>query len=134
VEVALSAVVPDILQQVELSLDLTTRQTLLAEAHRRTRMGPAEALRTLGAFVAERAGRVLLSSAGGVVGDAGLTLFIESHTPPNPAHQRRLAALGEADRRAEDFILARRRVVRSLQHQVAMLEARLPASRLGNGS
>lgn len=134
VEVALSAVVPDILRQVELSLDLGTRQTLLAEAHHRTRMGPAEALRTLGTFVAERAGRLLVSSVGGgPFSDAGLTLFVESQTQPHPQHQRRLAALGEADRRAEEFIQARRRVVWALQHQVATLEARLPASRLGSG-
>lgn len=134
VEIALSAVVPDILQQVELSLDFNTRQALLVEAHHRTRMGPAEALRTLGSFVAERAGRLLVSTAGGgLVSDAGLTLFVESQTQPDAHHQRRLAALGAADRRAEEFIQARRRVVRSLQHQVAMLEARLPASRLSGG-
>lgn len=134
VEVALSAVVPDVLRQVELSLDLTTRQAILAEAQRRTRMGPAEALRTLGTFVGERAGRMLLSSVGGgLLTEAGLALFVDTRAQPDPDHRRRLAALSEADRRAEEHIQARRRVVGALQHQVSMLEARLPASRLRSG-
>ncbi|TWP50767.1 hypothetical protein FKR81_19385 [Lentzea tibetensis] len=131
VELALSAVVPDILHQVELSLDAHTRQVIMAEAQRRTKMGPAEALRTLSVFVAERAGRILAGAVGGgLITHAGLTLLLETRTPPGPEHAQRLAALSEADRRAEEFILARRRVVASLQHQVAMLETRLPASRL----
>jgi hypothetical protein len=114
-----------VLQQVELSLDYTARQTLLAEAHRRTRMGPAEALRTLGVFVAERAGRMLAASVGaGVLSDAGLALFMESQTQAQPQNQRRLTALSEADRRAEAFIQARRRVISSLRHQVATSRAR----------
>lgn len=126
--------VPDVLRQVELSLDLTTRQAILAEAQRRTRMGPAEALRTLGTFVAERAGRILVSSVGGgLLTEAGLALFVDTRAQPDPDHARRLAALSEADRRAEEHIQARRRVIGALQHQVTMLEARLPASRLRSG-
>lgn len=133
VEVALSAVVPDILHQVELSLDLATRQAVLAEAQRRTRMGPAEALRSLGAFLAERAGRALVSAVGGgLVGEAGLALFLDAHAQPDPGHARRLEALSDADRRAQEIIQARRRVVHAFQNQVAVLEAKLPASRLRN--
>lgn len=129
VELVLSAVVPDVLHQVELSVDVHTRQTIMAEAQRRTRMGPAEALRTLGAFMADRAGKVVAATAGGVTG-AGLALLLESRAEPDPGYEERLAALGEADRWAEEFIQARRRVVWSLQHRIAVLEGRLPASRL----
>ncbi|XVS68046.1 TRAFAC clade GTPase domain-containing protein [Actinosynnema sp. CA-299493] len=134
VEVALSAVVPDVLLRVELSLDTATRRAIMAEAQRRTAMGPAEALRTLGAFLAQRVGKALVSSIdGGMISGAALALFLESRTEPQPGVDRRGAALGDADRRAEGFVQARRRVVMALQHQVAVLEARLPASRVRSG-
>jgi hypothetical protein len=130
VEAALSAVVPDILRQVELSLDHATRQAIMAETQRRMRMGPREAVRSLSTFVAERAGRALLAAmGGGVLGDAGLALFLDSRTQPVD-HTARLTKLTEADRKAEEFVQARRRVMFSLEHQVNMLEATLPASRL----
>jgi len=130
VEAALSAVVPDILRQIELSLDHATRQAIMAETQRRMRMGPREAVRSLTAFVAERAGRALLAAlGGGVLGDVGMALFLDSRTPPVD-HTARLAALSEADRRAEEFVQARRRVMHTLEHQVTKLEASLPASRL----
>jgi hypothetical protein len=130
VEAALSAVVPDILRQVELSLDHATRQAIMAETQRRLRMGPREAVRSLSTFVAERAGRALMAAlGGGVLGDAGMALFLDSRTQPVD-HTTRLAKLSEADRRAEEFVQARRRVMYALEHQVNMLEATLPASRL----
>lgn len=130
VEAALSAVVPDILRQIELSLDHATRQAIMAETQRRMRMGPREAVRSLSTFVAERAGRALLAAlGGGVLGDAGMALFLDSRTQPVD-HTARLAALSDADRRAEEFVQARRRVMYTLEHQVSKLEAGLPASRL----
>lgn len=129
VELVLSAVVPDVLQQVELAVDVRTRQAIMAEAQRRLRVGPAEALRTLTAFVAERATKAVAATAGGFTA-AGLALLLESRAEPDPGYQERLSALDEADRWAEEFIQARRRVVRRLQDQVAVFEGRLPASRL----
>lgn len=130
VDMALSAVVPDILRQVELSLDRETREAIMTEARRRTKMGPAEALQTLGEFVAARAGKMLLSTAGGgLLADSGLALFLDSHFDDGG---RKATTLNEADRRADEHILARRRVVSELQQQVAVLEAKLPSSRLGD--
>jgi hypothetical protein len=135
VEAALSVVVPDILRQTEMSLDHATRAELLAAAQRRVRMGPGEALRTLGTYVTGKAARILLSSVGaGLVAESGLSLLLDTLGPRgyDPAeHSARLARLGEADRRAEEFVQARRRVVGELQRQVAVLEAKLPDSRLG---
>jgi hypothetical protein len=130
VDMVLSTVVPDVLRQVELSLDLATRQAILAEAQRRMRLGPREALQSLAAFVAERAGRVLLSAVGGgLLTESGVALLLDARSDPAD-HRARLATLSAADRRAEEFIQARRRVIHSLQDQVARLESTLPASRL----
>ncbi|MCE7010381.1 GTPase domain-containing protein [Kibdelosporangium philippinense] len=135
VEVALAAVVPDVLNQVELSLDFTTRQAILAQVHKQTRMSPGEAVRSLAAFLSERAGRVLATSVGGgLLGEAGLALFMDSRAEPDADYQRRIAALSDADRRAEELVQARRRVVQSMQNQVNILEAKLPSSRLQGGA
>jgi hypothetical protein len=131
VDLPLSAVVPDILRQVELSLDRATREAIVAEAHRRTRMGPLEALQALSLFAAQTASRVLVSAVGaGIPGDAALTLFMDTQSLPGYDRDARIAQLDEADRRAERFVQARRRVVRELQNQVYVLEAKLPSSRL----
>ncbi|MBP2325710.1 hypothetical protein JOF56_006095 [Kibdelosporangium banguiense] len=131
VEVALAAVVPDVLNQVELSLDYATRQAIMTEMHRQTRMSPAEAVRSLSAFLADKAARVLASSiGGGLIGEAGVALFMDARARPDTHYQRRMAALSEADRQAEEIVQARRRVVQAMQAQVTMLEAKLPASRL----
>lgn len=132
VDLALATVVPDILHQIELSLDRATREAVLAEAHRRLRMGPGEALRSLGSFLTEKAGRVLLTTVGGgLLGDAGMALFLDSRVDTREG-MAQAAQLSAADRRAEQFVQARRRVVYELQRQVTMLEARLPSSRLGS--
>lgn len=130
VDMALSVVVPDIMRQIELSLDRETREAIMTEARRRTKMGPAEALQTLAEFVAARAGKMLVSTAGGgLLADSGLALFLDSHFDDGGG---KAAALNDADRRADQHILARRRVVSELRHQVAVLEAKLPSSRLGD--
>ena len=131
VDVPLSAVVPDVLRQVELSLDTATREEILAEAHRRLRMGPLEALQSLAAFAGRRAGRALLAAmGGGVLTDSALALFLDSRVAPEPAQARRLAELDAAGRRADELVRARRRVLYELQNRVSVLEASLPSSRL----
>ncbi|SDX97156.1 hypothetical protein SAMN05421504_10486 [Amycolatopsis xylanica] len=73
---------------------------------------------------------MLLSTAGGgLLADSGLALFLDSHFDDGG---RKATALNDADRRADEQILARRRVVSELQQQVAVLEAKLPSSRLGD--
>jgi len=135
VEAALSVVVPDILRQTEMSLDHATRAELLAAAQRRVRMGRA---RRCGRSARTSRGRPRGScsprSVRVLVAESGLSLLLDTLGPRgyDPAeHSARLARLGEADRRAEEFVQARRRVVGELQRQVAVLEAKLPDSRLG---
>jgi hypothetical protein len=132
VDVPLSAVVPDVLQQIEMSLDRETRAAVLAEAQRRARMRPAEALLAVGVFAAQRTGKVLLSAmGGGWLADAGLALFLDSYAPPGQYDMRHAVAMDEAERAADEIIRLRRKVLHGLRHQVSLLEARLPASRLG---
>jgi hypothetical protein len=133
VDVPLSAVIPDVLQQIENSLDQATRAAVIEEAQRRVRMGPAEAVLSLSSFLAERAGRALLSAAGAGLLVDGMSMFVDSYAPQGFDASKRLAALDEADRWAEELVRARRRVVRQLQFSVGVLEARLPASRIGSG-
>ncbi|HKN99778.1 MAG TPA: GTPase domain-containing protein [Pseudonocardiaceae bacterium] len=132
VDVPLSAVVPDVMQQVEMALDRDTRAAVQAEAQRRARMRPAEALLAVGMFAAQRTGKVLLSTmGGGWLADAGLALFLDSYAPATQYDERRMAAMDEAERAADEVVQLRRRVLHGLRHQVSLLEARLPASRLG---
>jgi GTPase SAR1 family protein len=124
VDVPLSAVVPDVLQQMEMALDQQTRAAVLAEAQRRVRMSPSEALYSLAAFTAASAGRVLLSAlGGGWLADAGMSLFLDSYFTPDYENEQRRTALTEADRKAEEFVLTRRMVIQRLQDQVRLLEA-----------
>jgi hypothetical protein len=131
VDLPLSGVVPDVLLQLELALDKATRAAIMAEASKRSRMRPAEAAVTLGAFVAQVAGRTLVAALGpgamGLFMDVGMSLFMDSRAEPVRTPGGELDA---ADRRVEEFILARRKVIRSLHDQVSRLEATLPSSRL----
>jgi hypothetical protein len=133
VDVPLSAVVPDILQQIEMALDQETRAAILAEAQRRARLSPTKALYSLAAFAAAGAGQALLSVVGGGwLANAGLSLLVDSYVTPNFGNEHRRAALTEADRKAEEFVVTRRTVIQRLRDQVGLLEARLPASRMGS--
>ena len=131
VEAVLSSVVPDILRQVELSLDRETRARMLAEAQRRTAMGPREAVLALSRFVAERAGRAVVAAmGGGVLGEAGMALFLDSRARPDNGYAMAMSGLSAADRRADEVVRARRQVMQELERQVIRLESVLPASRL----
>lgn len=132
VDVPLSAVVPDVLQQVEMALDRGTREAVVAAARRRAGMRPGEALLSVAALAAQQTGKMLLASmGGGWLGNAGLGLLLDSYTLPKQFDQRRVAAMDDAEREADEFIQLRRMVLYGLRHQVSLLEARLPASRLG---
>lgn len=134
VDVPLSVVVPDILRQIDLALDRDTREQIMAEARRRLRMGPLEALQSLGEFAAAQTGQVLLSAmGGGILANSVLGLYLDSRIAPAPEHARRDTAISDADRHAEELVQARRAVVHALQRQVDMLEAKLPSSRFVAG-
>lgn len=126
VDLPLSAVVPDVLHQLELSLDTATRHAIMNEARRHTDMRPLEALTTLGAFIMRTTGRTLAGDAFGLLADAGLALM---DRPAEPTH--RVARLSAAEARADAVILARRKVIRALHHRVGVLEALFPSSVLG---
>lgn len=131
VDMPLSTVVPDVLVQAELALDAATRQALVAQARRQTLLRPRDAMNALGATLVHLAGRSL--AAGGISLLVGSWLVPFLNTPgddgPLPGGNR-AAALTEADRCAQQAILARREVIRNLQHHTSVLEMRLPASRL----
>jgi hypothetical protein len=133
VDVPLSAVVPDVFEQVERSMDRAKLRAVLDRVSERNRPGPAAALAELGAFVAQTAGKALGTVGPGALaflGDAAVELF----SPTRDAAQDRRARLDrevrEADRALEEFQLARRKVLRDLQSRVDVLEGRLPSSRL----
>jgi hypothetical protein len=134
VDVPIAAVVPDVFEQVQRSLDQAHLHALLADLRRQQGgMGPAAALAELGSFVVRTAGRAIgainpVYSA--FIGDAVAELFQsrgESAAERQAATERRLT---EAERQVEEFHLARRKVIRGFQSRVDVLEGRLPSSRL----
>lgn len=131
VELPLSTVVPDVLVQAELALDAATRRTIVAQARSQTVLRPRDAMNALGAVLARLAGRSLATGGIDLLVGSWLAPFLDTHGDGGPLpgsdHQ---AALTEADRRAQRAILARRQVIRNLQHQTSVLEMGLPASRL----
>jgi hypothetical protein len=137
VDVPLSAVVPDMFDQVESRLDRGTLAALGAEVRRRTQQGALESLASLTAFTGQVAGRALLAAFGpsaAIVGDSLLGLFLDSRMGRPGEHQVRLdQELSEAERRIERFRLARRRVLYDMRRKVDVLEGRLPHSRLSDG-
>ena len=134
VDVPLAAVIPDVFEQVERSMDQAKLQAVLARVGERVRPGPAAALAELGGYIAKTAGRALgpLSPYAAFLGDAALELF---DTPNDGAEDRRRRVdreLSEAERAYEEFQLSRRKVLRAFQSRVDVLEGRLPSSRLGS--
>jgi hypothetical protein len=133
VDVPLAAVVPDVFEQVERSMDQARLQAVLDGVRRQS--GGA-ALAELGSLVVRTAGRALgvinpLNS--GFVADAAAELFgagSDAASDRRAALERRLA---EAEQSIEEFRLARRKVIRELQSRVDVLEGRLPSSRLSGG-
>ncbi len=133
VDVPLSAVVPDVFEQVERSMDREMLRAALDRVGARNRPGPVAALAELGGFVAQFAGKTL-----GALGPGALTFLgaaaVELFSPAPDAAQDRRARLDrelrEADRALEEFQIARRKVLRDLQSRVDVLEGRLPSSRL----
>jgi hypothetical protein len=134
VDVPLAAVVPDVLEQVERSVNMAQVQALLDNVRRQTAAGPAAALAELGSFVLRTAGRAVgafspMSTM--FIGEAVAELF---QPTVDAAADRRSAAnehrLSEAERAIEEFHLVRRKVIREFQSKVDVIEGRLPSSRL----
>ncbi|MCT9935110.1 hypothetical protein N5079_33405 [Planotetraspora sp. A-T 1434] len=137
VDVPLSAVVPDMFEQVESRLDRESITALRSEVRRRTQQSTLEALASLSTFAGQMAGRTLLAAFGpsaAVVGDSLLGFFLDSRMDAPSQEQMRLdQELSEAEQRIEQFRLARRRVLHDMRRKVDSLEGRLPHSRLSDG-
>jgi hypothetical protein len=135
VDVPLSAVVPDVFEQVELSMDRAELRAAFDRIRRQTRIGPAASLVELGSFVAGTAMRSLgaLGMSAAFVGDAASELFRSRIDDRGEDRRARLEReLSEAEQRLDEFRLARRKVLRELQHRIHVLEGRLPSSRLSS--
>jgi hypothetical protein len=135
VDAPLSAVVPDIFEQVERQVDQARLNTLIEGVRRQAAGGPGAALAELGSYVARAAGLVAgsLSPLSSVfVGEAVMELN-KSHDLDKVARQNLTERLlSEAERELEEFRAARRRVMRELRSRVDVLEGRLPSSRLSD--
>ncbi|HEX6683601.1 MAG TPA: hypothetical protein VF062_12440 [Candidatus Limnocylindrales bacterium] len=133
VDTPLSAVVPDVFEQIERALDKATLRAALDQVRRQTRLGPVGALAELGTFVLGAAGKALGplgGQAAGFVGDAAMELLGTGRGRDGDPLSKLDRRLGEVDRTIEEFHLARRKVLRDFQSRIDVLEGRLPSSRL----
>jgi hypothetical protein len=137
VDAPLSAVVPDIFEQVERKLDQEHLQSLIAGVRRQAAGGPGVALADLGSYVVRAAGLAagLLSPLYSVfVGEAVMELN-RSHDRTKVERQSLTERLlSDAERELAEFRDARRKVMRELRSRVDVLEGRLPSSRLSDES
>jgi energy-coupling factor transporter ATP-binding protein EcfA2 len=134
VDVPLAAVVPDVFEQLELSLDKATLKAALDEVKRMARPGPGAALAELGAFVARTAGKVLgaFGPHAAFVADAAVELFGSREDAADERADRVDRRLRTVGRTVDEYRTARRKVIRDFQSRVDVLEGRLPSSRLSN--
>lgn len=126
VEVPLTAILPDLFRQIELSLDPITRRKLAAEA--RARQEPRF---SMGGFLNLPAGAALRQRLQDVVGGSAgrevVGMFLD-WMGGVPAEEARAA--GQARRQAATVDAARARVLGEFGAELRRLEERLPASRL----
>ena len=138
VDAPLSAVVPDIFEQVERQVDQARLNTLIEGVRRQTAGGPAAALAELGSYVARAAGLASLAVGtlnplySAFIGEAVMELNKSQDRDRLSRQNRAERLLSEAEREMEEFRAARRRVMRELRSRVDVLEGRLPSSRLSD--
>ncbi|MFG2880421.1 hypothetical protein ACGFYU_36320 [Streptomyces sp. NPDC048337] len=135
VDVPLSAVVPDLFEQVEGRLDQAAREAFYAEVRRRSQMTPMDAVASLAAFAGRVTGKAVIATLGAsaatLAGNAVLGLFLDSHGGAQARRQERLnRELNQIQQGYEDFREARRRVIEDMRRKVAVMEDQLPHSRL----
>ncbi|MEV5494762.1 hypothetical protein AB0M50_05110 [Nonomuraea fuscirosea] len=135
VDVPLSAVVPDLFDQAEMGLDATLRAALREEARHHLWRAPLERLRTAAMLTLQTSGRALLhalgSPAAAVAGDVLMGMFLDSRAMITGLGRPGAGAqAGEAERRIDEFVRVRRQVLQDMRAKPAMLEGRLPSSRL----
>jgi hypothetical protein len=127
VDVPLAAVIPDIFEPIQHSMDDQKLQSLLAGV--RSQADPLAALAVLGSYVMETVGRFVTPAYLSFAADAliGLASPQGAAADQQAGTERRLS---EAERTIEEFRMAQRRVIRDFQSRVDILEGRLPSSRL----
>jgi hypothetical protein len=130
VDVPLSAVVPDLFDQMVRQLDRARLRATMDDLRRRAGLGPAAALTDLGWYALRVAGQGLAALGPAFIGAGMLELF----GPPASTGAQRQELLerqvSAAERELEEFQLAQRAVIRGMQRKVDVLEGRLPSSRL----
>jgi hypothetical protein len=136
VDVPLSAVVPDLFDQLSSRLNESTQAALVAEIRRRTN-DPLEALTSLGKFAGLQAGRsilaVLATPAGAAVGGSFVELFLASQAGTPSEQQLRLAEeLKGVQQDIQTFQNSCQRVFYDMRRKVNRLEESFPDSRLSD--
>jgi hypothetical protein len=143
VDVPLSVVVPDVFDQAEVRLNQEMRAALDAERRRRARQRPLERLAAAAALAGETAGRALVQALGTpmliAAGDALVGLFLDARPDRDggagpggggPGPHSGAGGQSEEERQVQEFLDARRRVLREMRAKADALEGRLPSSRL----
>ncbi|GAA1655324.1 hypothetical protein GCM10009733_060960 [Nonomuraea maheshkhaliensis] len=137
VDVPLSTVVPDLFDQAELHLPTTLRAALHEEARRHLWRAPLERVHSTAMLTLQSSGRALLHALGSapaaIAGDVLIAMFLDSRAPavgPDPAGPQ----VDEAQRRVGEFVRVRKQVLQDMRGKPAMLEGRLPSSRLSQES
>jgi GTPase SAR1 family protein len=134
VDVPLSAVIPDLFEQVEHRLDAATLEAAVQQARRQAGLGPLAWAASMGQFVGQASGRAIVAAFGSPVAQAFggpvVELFLASRGD-SPAEEFEALLDGETAR-FHHFCAARKRVLRDLQSKVDVLEGRLPHSRLSS--
>ncbi len=134
-DVPLSTVVPDVFDQAEMRLQEEFRADLDEEIRQRTRQTPLDRIAAASSLAGRAAGRALLQALGtpmvAVMGDVLIGLFLDSRDNVAGDQQARVAReSGQAEHRAQEFLQARKRVLRDMRSKADLLEGRLPSSRL----
>lgn len=135
VEVPLTAILPDLFRQVELSLDEPTRRRLAEEARSRRGLTDDESRTSLGSFVNLPAGLALRQKlqdvVGGTSGKEVVGMFLDWMAGATAEEIRATGRARQEGRlQAQSIEAARGRVLTEFGVELGRLEERLPASRL----
>lgn len=137
-DIPLSAVVPDVFDQVERNLQGEFRAKLEEERRKFTHRSPLDRLAAAASLTSHAAGRGLLQAFGSPVavlmGDVLVGMFLDTRRDSGLEQRTQQGReLNEAEQRVEAFLEARRRVLRDMRGKVSALEGRMPHSRLTRG-
>ncbi|MEO3861562.1 hypothetical protein [Acrocarpospora sp. B8E8] len=137
-DVPLSAVVPDVFDQAEMRLHEEFTADLDEEIRQWTRRTPLERLSSAATLAGQSAGRALLQYIGTpavtVMGDVMMGMFLDSRRRRAETEEVQVdRQVNQVEQRVQEFLHARRRVLRDMRGKPDQLEGRLPSSRLTAG-